>query len=169
MNSSLTSKIQDFFNKLKSGKKIQYLIVILLAIILVGIICFNFSSYSANSSNENLDVNDYVSSLESKLSKTLSKVNGAGNVSVVITVESGLETVYAYQTKTTETINGVVTENLPITVNGKPVVLKELNPKIIGVLIVAEGGSNIAVITKLQQATVSLLNIEPKQIEILSM
>ena len=48
-------------------------------------------------------------------------------------------------------------------------VLKELYPEIIGVLIVAEGANNIMVLNKLQQATVSLLDIEPKQIEILSM
>lgn len=166
---SFSDKIKNLFSKMKSGKKFQYIVVILLAILLIGIICFNFTSNSTNGVDQEYTIDDYIGNLEDKLSKTLSKVNGAGNVSVVINVESGLETVYAYQTKTTDTINGVVTEKIPITVNGKPVILKELNPKIIGVLIVAEGANKISVLSKLQQATVSLLDIKPNQIEILSM
>ena len=114
-------------------------------------------------------MNAYVEELENKLSQTLSKVSGAGNVSVVITVESGMQTVLANKTVTTTNSNGTTTEESPIIVNGKTVVLKELYPKIIGVLIVAQGANNIAVLNKLQQATVSLLNIELNQIEILTM
>jgi stage III sporulation protein AG len=42
-------------------------------------------------------------------------------------------------------------------------------PKIKGVLIIAEGANSIASINKLQQATISLLDININQIEILSM
>ena len=166
---TISNKINNFFSKIKNGKKIQYLIVIILAILLLGILFINFSTNKKEDSNIQTNLTNYVENLEIKLSKTLSSVDGAGKVSVIINVESGLETVLAYQTKTTDTLSGVITEKVPITVNGKPVVLKELNPKIIGVLIVAEGANNIMVLNKLQQATVSLLDIEPKQIEILSM
>jgi stage III sporulation protein AG len=54
-------------------------------------------------------------------------------------------------------------------VNGKTVVVKEMYPKIIGVLIVAEGAGNIGVMTRIQKATTSLLDIEINQIEILTM
>jgi len=103
------------------------------------------------------------------LSKTLSSVSGAGKVSVVITVESGMQTVLASKTVTTSDENGTKIEESPIIVNGKTVVIKELYPKITGVLIVAQGANNISVLSKLQQATVSLLDIELNQIEILTM
>ena len=49
------------------------------------------------------------------------------------------------------------------------VTLKEEYPKITGVLIVAEGAENLIVNYKIQQATMSLLNIEADKIEILTM
>ena len=42
-------------------------------------------------------------------------------------------------------------------------------PKITGVLIVAEGANNLSVMNRLQQATMSLLDIDINQIQILSM
>ena len=123
----------------------------------------NQSSKSQNS------VDSYVTNLEERLSKTLSKVKGAGKVSVIITVESGMETVLASKIITTETPTGTEVEETPLIVNGKTVVVKELYPKIVGVLIVAEGANNISVMNKIQQATISLLDIQLNQIEILSM
>ena len=53
--------------------------------------------------------------------------------------------------------------------NGKTVVIKEAYPKIIGVLIVAKGAENFSVMARIQQAVISLLNIDLDQIEILTM
>ena len=124
---------------------------------------------SRGSSTEISSVDEYVANLEDRLSSTLSKVEGAGNVSVVITVESGMETVLAVESTTTKTADGTETVEKPILVNGKVVVLKELYPEITGVLIVSKGANNIAVLRRLQDATVSLLDINVNQIEILSM
>ena len=81
-----------------------------------------------------------------------------------------METVLAMQTTTKESANGQIEVlTSPIIINGKTVVLKEMYPKVKGVLIVSEGAKSIAVMTKLQQATMSLLDIEINQIEILTM
>ena len=77
----------------------------------------------------------------------------------MITVESGMETVLAMKTTSTETADGNKIEEEPVIVNGKTVVLKEKYPEITGVLIVAEGADNIAVVSKIQRATTSLLEI----------
>ena len=79
-----------------------------------------------------------------------------------------METVLAKETIIKETINGKETIESPITVNGKTVVLKELYPKITGVLIVTEGAKSISLMNKLQQATTSLLGVDIKNIEIIS-
>ena len=110
-----------------------------------------------------------MENLENRLANTLSRVYGVGDVSVVITVESGMETVLANKITTTQTPQGTETEESPIIVNGKTVVVKESYPKIIGVLIVCEGAENIAVMSRIQQATISLLDININQIEILAM
>ena len=79
-----------------------------------------------------------------------------------------METVLAYKTIKTESANGVEIEETPILVNGKTVTLMEKYPKVNGVLIVLEG-SSLATISRIQEATTSLLDIKLSQIEILTM
>ncbi len=165
---SSTSKGKSFLLKIKENKKIQYFLVgICLVIILAVVLSSTIISKNVNTQVSSID--EYVTNLEKRLVKTLSKVEGAGEVSVVITVESGMETVLASKTTTTNSNGSVVVEESPIIINGKTVTIKENYPKVIGVLIVAEGADNIAVMRKLQQATISLLDININQIEILSM
>ncbi len=157
---------RSILNIIKNNKKIQYILVGVLALAAIIIIAF---SYFQPVSTVRSDENDYASVLESKLSAVLSEVDGAGKVSVIITVESGMETVLAMETVTSETANRKEVVETPIVVNGKTVVLKELYPKITGVLIVAEGAKSISVLNKIQQATMSLLDIDANRIEILTM
>ncbi len=158
----------NLVEKIKANKKIQYvLIAVCLLIVLIILIC-SFKK-SSNETEKISSVNEYVTNLEQRLEQTLSKVEGAGRVSVVITIESGMETVLATEKVVVETSNGLQTTEKPIIINGKTVVLKENYPKITGVLIVADGADKIAVMTKIQQATVSLFDINVNQIEILKM
>ncbi len=170
MNSQFSkSRINKIIYKIKNNKKIQYFILICLVAIALMVFVFGFSKEQTEKSVSTDFVTNYVDNLENKLSNVLSKVNGAGKVSVIITVESGMETVLAMKTTTKENLNGKIeSETTPIVINGKTVVVKELYPKIVGVLIVADGAKNISVMTRLQQATVSLLNININQIEILA-
>ncbi|MBO5066849.1 MAG: hypothetical protein J6C62_00420 [Clostridia bacterium] len=158
----------SFFEKLKLNKKLQFLLVALLLVLLLFFMFFSASKEKESSINDN-QITIYVSDLENRLTNTLKRVEGAGDVSVVITVESGMETVLATKTVTKETVNGVETESSPIIINGKTVVVKELYPKVVGVLIVAQGANNFNVLARIQQATMSLLNIDLNQIEILTM
>lgn len=164
----MESQNKNILEKIRTNKKLQAIIISIFAIILLAIIIINFKPNS-ESNNSNNEIDNYVQNLETKLEKTLSTVKGAGKVSVVITIESGKETVIAKKTTTIQTENGITTEDTPILVNGKVVTLKELYPKIIGVLIVCEGANNFNVVYNIQQATVSLLNINVNQIEILDM
>ena len=161
--------INTFLEKIKTNKKVQYAVIVILLIIVLFIFLFGFNVEELNTNTNEDEILVYVNTLEDKLSSVLSKVAGVGSVEVVITVESGRETVLAMKTTTKEGINGLETETSPIIINGKTVVVKELYPKIIGVLIVAKGAKNVSVMNKLQQATISLLDIDLNQIEILTM
>lgn len=158
-----------FFEKIKNNKSIQYIFLGVLSVALIVIFAYSFTTREEKSTSTEYTVDLYVRELEDKLSNTLSKVDGAGKVSVLITVKSGLETVIATE-KESVTENGkTITTEVPVMVNGKVVVLMEKYPKITGVLIVAQGADSIIVMQKIQQATVSLLDIEISQIEILTM
>ncbi len=152
------------FEKLKNNKIIRYVLIAFLVISILLLLTVK-TEQSNNVLSDNLS---YVNNLEYKLEKALSKVDGAGNVKVVITVESGMETVLAMKTVKTETVNGIEIEETPILINGKTVTLMEKYPKITGVLIVLES-TNFAVIKRIQDATKSLLDINYSQIEILTM
>lgn len=156
-----------FFDKIRNNKVLKTTLILLLGLITI---CFLFLDFNdaKQSSNDNLGL-VYIDKLEEKLTKTLSLVEGAGKVEVIINASSGLKTVLATK-KVISEINGQKTiEETPIIVNGKTVVLYEEFPDITGVIIVAEGGNKIATINKLQQATISLLKIDVSQIEIMLM
>ena len=163
------NKIKQFLKKIKSNKKIlTILLVVLFALIIFSLISDNKKETTKNTENL-VGVEAYVNALENKISSILTKVDGVGKVSCVITIESGMETVLAMKTTQTQTSNGIEITETPILVNGKTVVLKELYPQINGVLVVAEGAKNIAVLTRIQQAITALLDININKIEILSM
>jgi stage III sporulation protein AG len=164
------TKLKDnkFVAKILKNKKASTVLIIILAILLVVSLFLSFGNKTVIKSSESVKI-DYVTELENRLSETLSKVENAGKVSVVITLKSGMQTVLAMEKTTTETSSGRVIKETPIIVNGKTVVLKELYPEVSGVLIVCEGAKNISVYNKIQQATMSLFDIKAEQIEILSM
>lgn len=158
--------LSNFIEKIKRNKKIQFALI---ACFLIIVLLIFFVGYDTQSKSQTSDaISEYVLSLENRLSKSLSEVKGVGDVSVVITVESGMENVIAMKTTTKETSTGQQIEEEPIIVNGKTVTLKEKYPIITGVLVVAEGADSISVLTRIQQATMSLLDIKLEQIEILA-
>ena len=163
------SRIKGIIDKIKTDGKTRFVLIaacILLLILIVGINFFQKKTQNTVSADA---VAEYVDGLERKLEKLLNEVDGAGKVSVAISVESGMETVLAMTTTTKETSAGRETVSTPVMVNGKTVVLKEVYPKISGVLIVAEGAGKISVYNKIQQAALSLLDVKASQIEILTM
>ncbi len=150
---------------IKNKKVLEYGFIVFLMIAVFLFVLSTFSDSSDKAAVAEDSVGRYVERLESKLSSVLSAVENAGKVDVVISVESGMETVYAYET----VIKGETTTQTPVLVGGKPVVVKEVYPPITGVLIVAQGANSVSVMRKLQQATISLLNVDIQQIEILTM
>lgn len=164
----MNNSVNNFIEKIKNNKKVRLAIIIVLLTILIVYLFLSVVQKNENTQNEN-EIDLYVNSLEDKLSSVLSKLSGAGRVEVVISVESGMETVLATEKILKDTEYGVEQTEKPIIVNGKTVTLKELYPKIVGVLIVSEGANDIMVMRKIQEATVSLLNVGLEQIEILSM
>ena len=148
-------------------KKIKTEYLIMAALILVALIVFFGINTGENEKSETAvdTVSSYVTSLENKLKSCLTKVKGAGKVDVIISVSSSMESVVA--SKTVES-GGKITEE-PITVSGKPFVIKEAYPEITGVIVVAEGAANISVKVDLMNACTTFLSISEDKVRILSM
>lgn len=157
--------------KIKSIKNIEIYAAILLGLLAILIFFGNFNFGGDNAAASYSD--SYVAELESKMAKSLSKVKNAGKVEVVLTVEGGMKTVLACTTTTTsETVDGItkVTETTaPVMVNGKPMVLMEAYPEVIGVIIVAQGADDLWVKNQLVRACQSLCNVKAANIEVFTM
>lgn len=121
--------------------------------------------------------------MEARLERILSQVEGAGQVRVLVTYQTGPEIVPAVKTDTqsnTSENSGQdshttsITENSePVVVQGKngtePMVLVQKEPVVLGVLVVAEGASSLPVRLRLMQAVQVALQIAPDRIEVLPM
>ncbi len=126
---------------------------------------------------------DNKNEMEDKLQSILSKIKGAGKVDVMITFFSGNESVPAVDVKTSEgdtqekdkeggsrIIKQSDVDNKTIYEenNGvkKPFIVKEILPKVKGVVIVADGAGDIEVKANLVKATEALLDIASHKIQV---
>ncbi len=113
-------------------------------------------------------------SLEQRLSSILSEIDGAGKVEVFISFEGETRFEYAttkdVQSNTSsygDKVTEVVSEKTSIVVvGGAPVILREISPKIVGVVVVAEGAGNVFVKLNIMKATAVALDVEPSIIEV---
>lgn len=179
------------FGKLDVKKKIQYL-AILLIIIVILVIYFSSGSLvsikqenTAPAATQEAPSTSMADSIEEKLAATLSQIEGAGDVEVMITYESTSEIVPAFSVdRQTTTItdnreNGTSTTNTEnsqsevVTLGdgsvSRALVLKEISPKIRGVIVVAEGADDITVRMNLLRAVQTLLNVGPRQVDVYKM
>ena len=124
----------------------------------------------------------YERELEAKIEHVLSKAQGVGRVSVALKLsykgEVELAEDSAYEETKDQTGQGLKTsvkkEVKNVILTGKdgvssPVVIRQTEPKIEGVIIVAEGGGNADVRTSLIRAAGALLNLPAHKIEVLKM
>ena len=184
---------------LKNLRKDQLLILLLTGILLMVIAVpagkkkENMSSASndntgksVNGTSAGTDEETYTAYLEDRLNRTLSQIEGAGEVKVMITLaekvldkdtESDQETVTEedsqggtrQSSKTSKKENTVYRTDRESNSqgSGSPYVSKELSPKIEGVVVIADGGENAVVKENISSAVQPLFDIEPHKIRIM--
>lgn len=153
--------------KLKLKKiKAEYLII---AFAIIAILIIFASGISETKVETQDKIATYIESLENKLSRKLSQINGAGKVSVIISVKQGMITEIATEKKTVTETGIIKIEEAPVLVSGKPIVLAEKYPDITGVVIIAKGANDLNVRVALVSATQTILGITSDKIEILTM
>ncbi|MFV0344158.1 MAG: stage III sporulation protein AG [Anaerocolumna sp.] len=129
----------------------------------------------------------YVSDLEKRLENTLAKVEGIGTVEVMITLKGSKEIVVLKdEPYTQESVNEVDGEGgtrnsssidkqdstvLIDSGSGEsiPYILKEIEPEVEGVVVIAEGGGNILVITEIIEALQVLFDVPAHKVKVMKM
>lgn len=180
--------LRKFFEDKKNYYNFLVILFIGLLLIFVGSSFFNIEKpKTIQQTNSYSTINDlklsYEENLEAKLEETLSYVYGVGKVKVMISFENGKEIVtkndFSKETSdiVEEASNGDKRQtknynqsSTTVKIDGdSPLIVKEINPKILGVVIVAEGGGDINVKNNLINATKALLNVDIHKIEVLKM
>ena len=173
----------EIFSRFANKKSLKVVILILVGIIgLILLFGFDFkkddksNSSSVVTSSGYISTIDYCKLIENKLTEILSAVDGAGQVSVMITVDGSPELVYANEKDQTSSSNssGSVTTSTyssPIIVNvngtSTALVMTEILPVVKGVIVVASGAGNVATKLDLLNAVSTLLDISTNQVTIL--
>lgn len=188
-------KMQDFMQKIKEKKlKRSDWLILVLAGILILIIALptdtkekkQAEEAKENISKENNTMEASKDEIERKLEDILGKIDGAGDVKVMITYQdSGTQVVEkdkntsensleesdstggVRSTKEQQLQESTVYEEADA--GNTPFVSKELLPKVEGILIVASGGDNQKVKQNISEAVLALFQVEAHRIKIVKM
>ena len=179
-------KFKRFADVLKNKKSME----VFIAIVVVAVIAGLFLSFGTSDGDSGVDVtsasiSEYAERTEKRLKEVLSAIDGAGKVEVMITYETGPEIVpvtdTTRQSNNTESsgetgVDSKTTENETIetvTVQQNSglgaIVLTEKQPKVRGVIIIAEGADDIRVKIALQQAVKTVLDVSLTHIDVFTM
>jgi len=141
-------------------------VVLCVAVALIFIGGFKGKSTSSDQSGETFYA--YNQEMENKLKAVISAVDGVGDVSVALTYSSGVEKVYAYETKKQSSGGNSTESSVLVTVGGSPVVLRELPPQVSGVVVVAQGAQNPVVKMHIIQIVETLLGVDGDKVQVLN-
>ncbi|MBR3888145.1 MAG: hypothetical protein IKJ32_03510 [Clostridia bacterium] len=178
-------------DKFSDKKKVENLITFLILLVIL-IVALN-SIYNEDESQaiENKEVNSlntrnesYKTEFEIRLENILSKINGAGEVSVMVSYENEVKKIPMVDTKNTTTVTSEkdsaggerkteetnIEEIVIYESNGNlksPVIQEYTVPKILGVIVVAEGAKDMTVKEKLINAVTSITDVASHKIQVL--
>ena len=171
--------------EIRKIKKDKWLIILVVGLLLV-VIAMPVSDIKSDQTQdeqqvqkaENASEDTYTDALETRLENALAKVEGVGNVKVMITLASSSEKVVEKdQEMTSEVQEGesggknTSSSETAVYANGNgeetPYVKQELSPGIEGVLVIADGGDNAIVIENITEAVQALFGVDTHKIKVM--
>ncbi|HIV41012.1 MAG TPA: stage III sporulation protein AG [Candidatus Mediterraneibacter guildfordensis] len=174
--------LNEWLRKLRSGEQLpkkNHLLLILLAGILLLVVTFpdvrskpsadESEDGSASVMNENTDLQKYADDLEKEIAGILSRVEGVGEVEVMITLKSGNRKIVEKDERSTRDDAAEETSVYRQNADGssEPYVNTELSPGIEGVAVIAEGGGSPVVRQEITEAVQALFDVEAHKIKIM--
>ena len=174
----LADKLKNGFKGDKRLKIIVIIGVIGVVLLLASEIFSSESRTSQESVNVSVNVQEYGKAVEKELGSIISKIEGAGECSVMVTMDCGVETIYATQEESSYDFDGdsesrdnsVSYVILNSSAGGKQaLVIKEIQPKLRGIIIVCEGGGNSKVKMNIINAISSAFDISSTKISVQKM
>ena len=172
---------KDFF---KGDKKIKIIVIIGI----IGILLLMLSELVPDTKKKTVQADSkntgsYETTLEEKLTNIIGNISGAGKCKVMVTLENGIESVYASEEKISDdsdtgsnsnTEKKYSSEKKYIVIKAssgseEALVVKEIQPKIRGVIVVCQGGEDPVVQQKIVEAVTSALDVSSSNVSIAKM
>ena len=142
---------------------------ILFVIILIGVVLMLFpGGGDKKEADSSVIPEGFKTDDEARLEEILSEIKGVGEVSVMITYESGVESEIAYETNSSITRRGdgdktanteESSDRQAVMSSGKPFVKRYVYPEVKGAVVAAEGAGDAAVKQKIQEAVMTSLGL----------
>ncbi len=133
------------------------------------------------------DSNTYIADMEERLENILRKVNGIGDVEVMLTLKTSKEQVALKDSPYTKeglnevdgeggsrTDNNIQREESTVLMtneDGKtvPYIIQEYEPKVEGVVVIAEGGDDVRIIKDIMDAVEVLFDVPVHKVKVMKM
>ena len=104
---------------------------------------------------------DYQTQLEQRLEKLISQMDGAGKTTVMVTLETGAEAVYALDTQSGE----LQSQNTHVLLDdGSALTETVCLPQVRGVAVLCDGGGDVRVVSRVTEMIGALLNLPANRI-----
>lgn len=188
--------MKEKFKTYLKGMKREQIVVYVLLIILLVVIALPVKKKDSKTGQEKEAVenssgeyagNSQVEVMEQQLENALSKVEGVGQVQVVITLESTNQKVVEKDRPSSESTqnqtgeggknstssSGNTEESTVYEKDGdgnqKPYVVSESFPEVRGVLVIAQGGDNPVVIQQISEGVMALFRVDAHKIKVMKM
>lgn len=167
--------MNSFLEKLRKRNKTDYIILILLGVLVMIIAVPTKEKQEENASEKTEELtsqtteDDYKAKLEKQLENLIEKMNGAGKAKVMITFS---DEGYTYLDKNLVTDEKKKEETTVVYDTGDgetPYVVRKERPQVEGVVVVAQGGDDPAVVTEISSAVMSLFHLEVHKVIVVKM
>lgn len=166
---------KDIFSKLKKDKKSMVIVILGL----MGVLLILLSEIGDDKSDKTAELNITTqitdeTDMTAQLQKLIENIDGAGKTKVMLTFESYSESVYASDIHKSENADGDIDYSSEYIVvdsgtSQEGLLIKMTTPKIRGVAVVCQGGSNPVVKQQIVSAVSALFNISSNKISVAAM
>lgn len=165
------------FNIIKNNKQVALIVVagfLIISLIFISELDFNSDEADKIEIKDEMSTEEYCTYLEEKVTKIIECIDGAGKTKVMITLSETTEYIYATNDKNTrkntDSSDDSNDQNDYVIIekdnNDTGLLIKTIEPKVRGVAIVCEGGSNSTVQNQIYSAISAVLNVSTSRISI---
>lgn len=133
--------------------------VLAMVLILISELAPQKTERSASSSGQS--ASEYQAQLEQRLEKLISQMDGAGKTTVMVTLETGTEAVYALDTQSGE----LQSQNTHVLLNdGSALTETVCLPQVRGVAVLCDGGGDVRVASRITELIGALLDLPSNRV-----